>query len=257
MGLLQEHELGLAAQSDTLPSEPTHISDANGRIGGLAESTTYVVYTRLKATENSFCSAWYYNRTVRILTQKATHLTVSADTPAYQWFPGMNLPYFNVRPIFSEVGGSRHWDFEDQYTLKITDEGGDEVRYIRNAGEYTVTVKLDEDIGNYALDEDTFTITVNPIDLSTAQLSLPAGAQPPTYTGQAAWSDVTSISAIVNGSTRTLNAAEYWQFEPATGKNDVNAGDAYVLVSAKSGQGNVVGSGELAYTINRRRRRWP
>ena len=250
MGLLEEHELGLAAESDDLPSEPAHISDANGRISGLAEDTAYVVYTRLKATENSFCSAWHYNRAVRTFTQAVTHLTVSVAKPVYQWTPSTNLAYFNIRPVFSEVGGSGRWDFEDQYTLKITDADGNEVRYIRNAGEYTVTVKLDEKVGNYALDKDTFTITVNPIDLSTVQISLPAGAQAPTYTGQTAWPDVDSIAVAVNGSTYALSAANYWQFETASGKNDVNAGNACVLVRARSRQSNVVGSGELAYTIS-------
>lgn len=256
VGLLEGYELGLAVESDDLPSEPTYISDANGRVSGLAESTAYVVYTRLKATENSFCSAWYYNEAVRTFTAAAAHLTVSTKNPVYIWRPNFSLPEFNIKrfsiQFTNKNGGGVASINSGNYRLAITDESGAPAadKTIRNAGEYTVTVKLDEDIGNYALDKDTFTITVNPIDLSTAQISLPTGTQSPVYTGQTAWPDVTSISVTVNGSTRTLSATNYWQLEIASGKNDVNAGDACVLVSTKSGQGNVVGSGEPAYTIS-------
>ena len=249
------YEVGLALQGQT-GNEPVIFGQKVGdttTITGLGPGEKYTVYMRFEATVSSFRSTW---GSYDFLTMnELTHLAVSADNSEYQWVPGLSLTEDALKNsfAFNRVSGSAKVPAGNGfYTIVVTDSQAQQVELpITEAGTYTVKVSLTDEYSNYVLDNDTLTITVIPLDLSldTVRISLPEDTQMPVYTGRTAWPGVSTINVTVNGSTYALGAADYWQFT-ASGKNDVEAGDAYVVVSARSNQSNVTGHKELQYTIS-------
>ena len=139
---------------------------------------------------------------------------------------------------------------DSKLTLTITGENGAAVTgTIRDAGTYTVKVALDCD--NYALAAggDSFTITVRPLDLSGEDVVLRVeGPLTVGYTGASVYPQIEGnmLEVELNGKYCGALPVDCFTIEAAEGKNDVNAGDAYLTIV---GRGNASGEAELAYTI--------
>ena len=258
-GLTDTFDFGLAKKESSTasaPSEPEYIDeDGDGLITGLEEGTTYWVYLRRKATSTSFRSEWGYNYWNTTSTNKATHLTVSTKTPTYTWRPGFNLPSFNITNsiLFNKADGGTLAINKKNYSLAITDANGNAISYISDAGVYTVKVTL-EDYNNCVLDDDAFTITVEPLDLSAENVILELDLweeQKAVYTGAPTYPQLgdAEIKIKINGNSSGYLSTDYYAVGAAEGKNNVNAGEAWLTISAKDGQSNVVGSQEVAYQI--------
>ena len=258
-GLTDTFDFGLAKKESSTasaPSEPEYIDeDGDGLITGLEEGTTYWVYLRRKATSTSFRSEWGYNYWNTTSTTKATHLTVSTKTPTYTWRPSFNLPSFNITNsiLFNKADGGTLAINKKYYSLAITDANDNAISYISDAGVYTVKVTL-EDYNNCVLDDDTFTITVKPLDLSAENVILELDLweeQKAVYTGAPTYPQLgdAEIKIKIDGNSSGYLGTDYYTVGAAEGKNNVNAGEAWLTISAKDGQSNVIGSQEVAYQI--------
>ena len=115
--------------------------------------------------------------------------------------------------------------------------------------QYTVKVALD--YNDYALAEgkDTFTVAVQPLDLSGEEVVLRVeGTLTVGYTGASVYPQIGGdvLEVELNGKYCGTLPADCFTIEAAEGRNDVSAGDAYLTIV---GQGNASGETELAYTI--------
>ena len=93
------------------------------------------------------------------------------------------------------------------------------------------------------------TITVRPLDLSGEEVVLRVeGPLTVGYTGASVYPQIEGnmLEVELNGKYCGALPADCFTIEAAEGKNDVNAGDAYLTIV---GQGNATGRAELAYTI--------
>ena len=172
------------------------------------------------------------------------------ETAEYTWTPDFKLDIGEEMVFTSVEDGTERSVPADDYTLTITDENGAAVEgAITDAGTYTIKVALDCDNYVLAAGGDSFKITVRPLDLSGEEVVLSV-EEPLTvgYTGA-------SVSPQIGGDVIKVKAggvdcgalpADCFTIEAAEGKNDVNAGDAYLTIV---GQGNATGRAELAYTI--------
>ena len=147
-------------------------------------------------------------------------------------------------------GGGEQAIPENAFALTITDENGAAVEgTIRDAGTYTVKVALDCDNYVLAAGGDSFKITVRPLDLSSGEVVLSV-EEPLTvgYTGASVYPQIEGnmLEVELNGKYCGALPADCFTIAAAEGKNDVNAGDAYLTIV---GRGNATGEAELAYTI--------
>ena len=175
------------------------------------------------------------------------------ETAEYTWTPDFKLDIGEEMVFTSVEDGTERSVPADDYTLTITDENGAAVEgAITDAGTYTIKVALDCDNYVLAAGGDSFKITVRPLDLSGEEVVLSV-EEPLTvgYTGASVYpqigGDVLKVKA--GGVDCGALPADCFTIEAAEGKNDVNAGDAYLTIV---GQGNATGKTELAYTITAR-----
>ena len=110
-------------------------------------------------------------------------------------------------------------------------------------------VTMESDSYVLAAGGDSFKITVRPLDLSGEEVVLSV-EEPLTvgYTGASVYPQIGGdmLEVELNGKYRGALPADCFTIEAAEGKNDVNAGDAYLTIV---GQGNATGEAKLAYTI--------
>ena len=250
-GMLAEYDFGVAVKADALPQEPALVdTDGDGLITGLAEDTEYCLYFRKKATDGAFRSAWFSSADISARTNRSIPLAAGVETAEYTWTPDFAL---NIEDaiVFARVeGGGEQAIPENAFALTITGENGAAVEgTIRDAGTYTVNVALDCDNYVLAAGGDSFTITVRPLDLSGEEVVLSV-EEPLTvgYTGASVYPQIggNMLEVELNGKYCGTLPADCFTIEAAEGKNDVNAGDAYLTVV---GRGNATGEAELAYTI--------
>ena len=234
-GMLAEYDFGVAVKADALPQEPALVdTDGDGLITGLAEDTEYCLYFRKKATDGAFRSAWFSSADISARTNRSIPLAAGVETAEYTWTPDFAL---NIEDAIV-------------FALTITGENGAAVEgTIRDAGTYTVNVALDCDNYVLAAGGDSFTITVRPLDLSGEEVVLSV-EEPLTvgYTGASVYPQIggNMLEVELNGKYCGTLPADCFTIEAAEGKNDVNAGDAYLTIV---GRGNATGEAELAYTI--------
>ena len=250
-GMLAEYDFGVAVKADALPQEPALVdTDGDGLITGLAEDTEYCLYFRKKATDGAFRSAWFSSADISARTNRSIPLAAGVETAEYTWTPDFAL---NIEDaiVFARVeGGGEQAIPENAFALTITGENGAAVEgTIRDAGTYTVNVALDCDNYVLAAGGDSFTITVRPLDLSGEEVVLSV-EEPLTvgYTGASVYPQIggNMLEVELNGKYCGTLPADCFTIEAAEGKNDVNAGDAYLTIV---GRGNATGEAELAYTI--------
>jgi len=251
--MLAVYDFGVALRGDALPAEPTFVDeDGDGLITGLAEDTEYCLYFRKKATDSSFRSEWYASPDIWVSTYRRPALSADAEAPEYTWTPDVALD-IGEEIVFTSVGdGTEPAVPADDYALTITDASGAQVTgAIRDVGTYTVKVTMESDSYVLAEGKDSFTVTVRPLDLSREDVALilPDGRVPmPVYTGESVYPQLgdNMIEVEVSGVDRGALPADCFTIEAAEGRNDVNAGAAYLTIV---GQGNATGRAELAYTI--------
>ena len=253
-GMLAEYDFGVAVKADALPAEPALADeDGDGLITGLAEDTEYCLYFRKKATDSSFRSEWYASPDIWVSTYRRPALSAGVETAEYTWTPDFKLDIGEEMVFTSVEDGTERSVPADDYTLTITDENGAQVTgTIRDVGTYTVKVTMES--GSYVLAEgkDTFTATVRPLDLSGEDVVLRVeGPLTVGYTGASVYPQIEGDVLKVKAGGVDCGAlpADCFTIEAAEGKNDVNAGDAYLTIV---GQGNATGKTELAYTITAR-----
>ena len=199
---------------------------------------------------SAFRSAWFSSADVSARTNKSIPLAAGAETAEYAWTPDFAL---NIEEaiVFARVEGEGEQAIpENAFALTITDENGAAVEgTIRDAGAYTVNVALNCDNYVLAAGGDSFTITVQPLDLSGEDVVLSV-EEPLTvgYTGASVYLQIGGdvLKVKVSGVDRGALPADCFTIEAAEGRNDVSAGDAYLTIV---GQGNATGRAELAYTI--------
>ena len=249
--MLAVYDLGVALRGDALPAEPTFVDeDGDGLITGLADGTEYCLYFRKKATDSSFRSEWYARSDIWVSTYRRPALSAGMETAEYTWTPDFALDIGEEMVFTSVEDGTEPAVPADDYTLTITDENGAAVTdTIRDAGTYTVKVALD--YNDYALAEgkDTFTVAVQPLDLSGEEVVLRVeGTLTVGYTGASVYPQIGGdvLEVELNGKYCGTLPADCFTIEAAEGRNDVSAGDAYLTIV---GQGNASGETELAYTI--------
>ena len=249
--MLAEYDFGVAPRGDELPAEPAFVdADGDGLITGLAEDTECCLYFRKKATDGAFRSAWFSSTDVSARTNKSIPLAAGAETAEYAWTPDFALD-IEEAIVFARVeGGGEQAIPENAFALTITDENGAAVEgTIRDAGAYTVNVALNCDNYVLAAGGDSFTITVRPLDLSGEEVVLSV-EEPLTvgYTGASVYPQIGGdvLKVKVSVVDRGALPADCFTIEAAEGRNDINAGAAYLTIV---GQGNATGRAELAYTI--------
>ncbi len=251
--MLAVYDFGVALRGDELPAEPTFVDeDGDGLITGLAEDTEYCLYFRKKATDSSFRSEWYARSDIWVSTYRRPALSAGAEAAEYTWTPDAALDIGEEMVSTSVEDGTERSVPADDYALTITDASGAQVTgAIRDVGTYTVKVTMES--GSYVLAEgkDTFTATVRPLDLSRddVALILPDGRVPmPVYSGESVYPQLgdNMIEVEVGGVGRGALPADCFTIEAAEGRNDINAGAAYLTIV---GQGNATGEAELAYII--------
>ena len=249
--MLAVYDLGVALRGDALPAEPAFVdADGDGLITGLAEDTECCLYFRKKATDGAFRSAWFSSTDVSARTNKSIPLAAGAETAEYAWTPDFALD-IEEAIVFARVEGEGEQAIpENAFALTITDENGAAVEgTIRDAGAYTVNVALNCDNYVLAAGGDSFTITVQPLDLSGEEVVLSV-EEPLTvgYTGASVYLQIGGdvLKVKVSGVDRGALPADCFTIEAAEGRNDINAGAAYLTIV---GQGNATGEAELAYII--------
>ena len=250
-GMLAEYDFGVAVQADALPQEPALVDeDGDGLITGLAEDTEYCLCFRKKATDGAFRSLWFRSADVSARTNRSIPLAAGVETAEYTWMPDFALNIEDAIVFVRVEGGGEQAIPENAFALTITDENGAAVEgTITDAGTYTVNVALDCDNYVLAAGGDSFTITVHPLDLSGEDVVLSVeGPLTVGYTGASVYPQIGGgmLEVKVGGVDRGALPADCFTIAAAEGKNDVNAGDAYLTVV---GQGNATGEAELAYTI--------
>ena len=249
--MLAVYDLGVAPRGDELPAEPTFVDeDGDGLITGLAEGTEYCLYFRKKATDSSFRSEWYARSDIWVSTYRRPALSAGVETAEYTWTPDFALDIGEEMVFTGVEDGTEPAVPADDYALSITDENGAQVTgTIRDAGTYTVKVTMESDSYVLAEGKDTFTVTVQPLDLSGEEVVLRVeGPLTVGYTGASVYPQIGGdvLEVELNGKYCGTLPADCFTIEAAEGKNDVNAGDAYLTIV---GQGNATGRAELAYTI--------
>ena len=249
--MLAVYDLGVALRGDELPAEPAIIDeDGDGLITGLAEGTEYCLYFRKKATDSSFRSEWYARSDIWVSTYRRPALSAGVETAEYTWTPDFALDIGEEMVFTSVEDGTEPAVPADDYALSITGENGAQVTgTIRDAGTYTVKVAMESDSYVLAEGKDTFTVTVRPLDLSGEEVVLRVeGPLSVGYTGASVYPQIGGdvLEVELNGKYCGTLPADCFTIEAAEGKNDVNAGDAYLTIV---GQGNASGEAELAYTI--------
>ena len=250
-GMLAEYDFGVALRGDELPAEPAFVDeDGDGLITGLAEDTEYCLYFRKKATDSSFRSEWYASPDIWVSTYRRPALSAGAEAAEYTWTPDVALDIGEEIVFTSVEDGTEPAVPADDYAFTIIDASGAQVTgAIRDVGTYTVKVTMESD--SYVLAEggDSFTITVRPLDLSGEEVVLRVeGPLTVGYTGASVYPQIEGnmLEVELNGKYCGALPADCFTIEAAEGKNDVNAGDAYLTIV---GQGNATGRAELAYTI--------
>ena len=182
--------------------------------------------------------------------EQSIPLAAGAETAEYTWTPDFALD-IEEAIVFARVeGGGEQAIPENAFALTITDENGAAVEgTIRDAGAYTVNVALNCDNYVLAAGGDSFTITVRPLDLSGEEVVLSV-EEPLTvgYTGASVYPQIGGdvLKVKVSVVDRGALPADCFTIEAAEGRNDINAGAAYLTIV---GQGNATGRAELAYTI--------
>ena len=250
-GMLAEYDFGVALRGDELPAEPAFVDeDGDGLITGLAEDTEYCLYFRKKATDSSFRSEWYASPDIWVSTYRRPALSAGAEAAEYTWTPDVALDIGEEIVFTSVEDGTEPAVPADDYAFTIIDASGAQVTgAIRDVGTYTVKVTMESD--SYVLAEggDSFTITVRPLDLSGEEVVLRVeGPLTVGYTGASVYPQIEGnmLEVELNGKYCGTLPADCFTIEAAEGRNDVNAGDAYLTIV---GQGNATGRAELAYTI--------
>ena len=249
-----EYEIGLKP-SDAAGDAPTvtGISD-NGTFvfTGLAEETQYDIYLRNPATETSFASSWR-KWSKSVTTYALTHVTVALNQEEYNWHPGLDDEELREHIVASYLDGTQTDFTSSDFAIEVFDENGTQVTMpFTAAGNYTMKVALAESTlkEGYVLDGKTeFSFSLAKLDLSEVTVALPDDAQTAAYTGEQVWPDTSDVIVTVDGEKYTLSE-DYWEFA-ASDKNDTALGDAYVIVTAKSGQSTVINQCELKYTIEK------
>ena len=249
--MLAVYDLGVAPRGDELPAEPTFVDeDGDGLITGLAEGTEYCLYFRKKATDSSFRSEWYARSDIWVSTYRRPALSAGVETAEYTWTPDFALDIGEEMVFTGVEDGTEPAVPADDYALSITDENGAQVTgTIRDAGTYTVKVTMESDSYVLAEGKDTFTVTVQPLDLSGEEVVLRVeGPLTVGYTGASVYPQIGGdvLEVELNGKYCGTLPADCFTIEAAEGRNDVSAGDAYLTIV---GHGNVTGRAELAYTI--------
>ena len=256
--MLAEYDFGVAVKADALPQEPALADeDGDGLITGLAGDTEYCLYFRKKATDGAFRSAWFSSADVSARTNRSIPLAAGVETAEYAWMPDFTLQPSDIaeETVFARVegGGEQQAIPENGFALTITGENGAQVTgTIRDAGTYTVKVALDCDNYVLAAGGDSFTITVRPLDLSSEDVVLRVeGPLTVGYTGASVYPQIGGnvLEVKVGGVDRGALPADCFTIEAVEGRNNVNAGEAYLTIV---GQGNATGKTELAYTITAR-----
>lgn len=102
---------------------------------------------------------------------------------------------------------------------------------MRELGTYQVTLVFTPEDANYASNEKTIQVTVQPIDLSNAQVTV-AGSYP--YCGQAYTPSGSDVTVTLNG--QTISASDY----ELSWENNLNAGQAAVIVKGRNNYGGTV-----------------
>ena len=255
--MLAEYDFGVAVKAGALPQEPALADeDGDGLITGLAGDTEYCLYFRKKATDGAFRSAWFSSADVSARTNRSIPLAAGVETAEYAWMPDFTLQPSDIaeETVFARVeGGGDQAIPENAFALTITGENGAQVTgTIRDAGTYTVKVALDCDNYVLAAGGDSFTITVRPLDLSSEDVVLRVeGPLTVGYTGASVYPQIGGnvLEVKVGGVDRGALPADCFTIEAVEGRNNVNAGEAYLTIV---GQGNATGKTELAYTITAR-----
>ena len=203
-------------------------------------------------TSEQFPSIDYASPDIWVSTYRRPALSAGAEAAEYTWTPDATLDIGEEMVSTSVEDGTERSVPADDYALTITDASGAQVTgAIHDVGTYTVKVTMESDSYVLAEGKDTFTATVRPLDLSRddVALILPDGRAPmPVYTGESVYPQLgdNMIEVEVGGVGRGALPADCFTIEAAEGRNDVNAGDAYLTVVER---GNATGEAELAYTI--------
>lgn len=147
----------------------------DGCIHGLTEGTEYSVHFRVPPTEDSFASLSYLLvETFTTLTR--TRLSVEAAETSWSWRPGFSLTAEGcfTAQIATE-GEVKELPEKGKFTLSAVNEYGEPVSFpLTNAGTYTVTASLAEDVANdYRLENGgVFTVTIDPLELPAPVITI-------------------------------------------------------------------------------------
>ena len=211
--MLAEYDFGVAVKADALPQEPAR-------------------------------------------TNRSIPLAAGVETAEYAWTPDFTLQPSDIaeETVFARVeDGGEQAIPENGFALTITGENGAAVEgNITDAGTYTVNVALDCDNYVLAAGGDSFTITVQPLDLSSEDVVLRVeGPLTVGYTGASVYPQIGGdmLEVELNGKYCGTLPADCFTIGAVEGRNNVNAGEAYLTIA---GQGNATGKKELAYTITAR-----
>ena len=234
----------------------------DGCIHGLTEGTEYAIIFRKLATEASFASYPYTLKSTRT-TLTRTRLSVEAAETSWSWRPGFSLTAEDCFAAQVTLQGEKELPEKGKFTLSAVNEYGEPVSFpLTNAGTYTVTASLAEDVANdYRLENGgVFTVTIDPMELPAPVLTLDYGAEiiaiaelpetlPEGIEWESLWIDIFANDAgiaklppvLTVGSWFTLSDLGYWYGETlpaAAGKEDAVLSFCF---SIEGYEGNIVG----------------
>ena len=151
----------------------------DGCIHGLTEGTEYAIIFRKLATEDSFASYPYTLKSTRT-TLIRTRLSVEAAETSWSWRPGFSLTAEDCFAAQVTLQGEKELPEKGKFTLSAVNEDGAPVSFpLINAGTYTVTASLAEDVANdYRLENGSvFTVTIDPVELPAPVMTLDYDAE--------------------------------------------------------------------------------
>ena len=248
----------------------------DGHIEGLTEGTEYIVHFRVPPTEDSFASPPYFLVETHT-TLIRTRLSVEAAETSWSWRPGFSL---NEADCFTAQiateGEVKELPEKGKFTLSAVNEYGEPVSFpLTNAGTYTVTASLAEDVANdYRLENGgVFTVTIDPMELPAPVITIDYERErlyntklPETLPEGIEWESlaldlyangeyIISVPPVLaEGGYNPLIDLAYWYGEtlpPAAGEEDVVF--TYCLSHWGEYRGNIVGqASELVIPARRR-----